>query len=61
MSNAVGYLTNVLIKALEQGNLEERLNALEAIVNGQPQRPQSLLDTEPQEPFFAYEPEGTVI
>jgi hypothetical protein len=61
VSNAVGYLTNVLIKALEQGNLEERLAALEAIVNNQPKRPVSLFDTEPQEPLFAYEPQEALI
>ncbi len=57
VSNAVGYLTNVLIKALEQGNLEERLNALESIVNSRPQQPASLFEIDPQAPSFAYEPE----
>ena len=61
VSNAVGYLTNVLIKALEQGNLEERLNALEDTVNNQPKHTASLFDTEPQESLFSYEPQETPI
>ena len=61
VSNAVGYLTNVLLKALEQGNLEERLNALEAIVNNQSHPSSSLFDTEPDETLFVYKPERTSV
>ena len=32
VANAVGYLANVLIKAIEQGELEERLAELETLV-----------------------------
>lgn len=32
VANAVGYLANVLLKAVEQGDVEERLAALEAVV-----------------------------
>ena len=37
VSNAIGYLTGILLKALEQGHLEERLVALEEIINHRPQ------------------------
>lgn len=33
VANAVGYLAGVLIRALEQGDLEERLERLEALVS----------------------------
>ena len=39
IANAVGYLANVLIRAVEQSEVEQRLAALEAIVNRQ--RPSS--------------------
>ncbi len=39
VANAVGYLANVLIKAVEQGELERRLAEVEAAVKGQ--RPSS--------------------
>lgn len=39
VANAVGYLANVLIRAVEQSEVEQRLAALEAIVNRQ--RPSS--------------------
>ena len=32
IANAVGYLANVLLKAVDQGVLEERLAELEAVV-----------------------------
>ena len=32
VANAVGYLSGMLLKALEQGRTEERLNHLEAVV-----------------------------
>ena len=37
VSNAIGYLTGILLKALDQGHLEERLAALEEIINHRPQ------------------------
>jgi hypothetical protein len=40
IANSVGYLSGVLLKAMEQGEVEERLAALEATVN----RPQKPLD-----------------
>ena len=33
VSNAIGYLTGILLKALEQGAIEERISALETIVS----------------------------
>ena len=39
VANAVGYLANVLIRAVEQSEVESRLAQLEAIVEGQ--RPSS--------------------
>lgn len=35
VANAVGYLANVMIRAVEQSEVEQRLAALEAIVNRQ--------------------------
>jgi hypothetical protein len=35
VANAVGYLANVFIKAVEQGDLESRLKEIEAIVKNQ--------------------------
>ena len=35
VANAIGYLANVLIKAVEQGDAERRLAELEAAVRGQ--------------------------
>lgn len=35
VANAVGYLANVLIRAVEQGDLEKRLADLEAVVKNQ--------------------------
>ena len=32
VANAVGYLANVLLKAVDQGRVEDRLAALEAVV-----------------------------
>ncbi|MEI6168983.1 MAG: hypothetical protein WCS52_17520 [bacterium] len=34
IANAVGYLANVILKALEQGEVESRLAELEAAVKG---------------------------
>jgi hypothetical protein len=43
VANAVGYLANVLLKAVEQGDVERRLAELEAAVKGQ--RPSTGLGT----------------
>jgi len=42
VANAVGYLANVLIRAVEQGKMEERLSELEAIIK----TPRSFYDTD---------------
>jgi hypothetical protein len=34
VSNAIGFLSGILLRALENGPLEERLNHLEAILGG---------------------------
>ena len=34
VANAVGYLANILIKAIEQGDMERRLEDLEALLKG---------------------------
>lgn len=36
VANAIGYLANVLIKAAEQGDMEKRLEDLEAAVKSRP-------------------------
>jgi hypothetical protein len=35
VANAVGYLANILIKAAEQGDMEKRIEQLEAAVQAQ--------------------------
>jgi hypothetical protein len=42
VANAVGYLANVLIRAVEQGEMERRLDELEAIVK----RPKAFFDSD---------------
>lgn len=36
VGNAVGYLANILLKAFEQGDIEDRVRALEAATNSRP-------------------------
>lgn len=36
VANAVGYLANVLIRAVEQGDMERRIAELEAVVGAKP-------------------------
>jgi len=36
VGNAVGYLANILMKAIEQGNLEDRIKSLEGAINHRP-------------------------
>ena len=54
VSNAVGYLAGILLKALEQGDLEQRLAALESIVKGRTLSAGISFDTGPRE--FLFEP-----
>jgi len=46
VANTVGYLSGVLIRALEVGDIEQRLATLEAIVNHQ-EVPESPFDIDP--------------
>jgi len=55
VSNAIGYLTGILLKALEQGEIEERLSALETIVKGQPKNPELLFDDDRDDQSFVFE------
>ena len=48
IGNCIGYLSGIILKAAAQGDMEERLAALEGIVNGQ-RRPTSLFDTDPDD------------
>jgi len=48
VGNCIGYLAGIVLKATQQGELEERLAALEGIVSGQnPAR--SILDDDPED------------
>ena len=42
VSNAVGYLSGMLLKAFEIGSLEDRISALETATRNQPQSPPPL-------------------
>jgi len=46
VGNCIGYLSAIVLKATEQGEMEQRLAALEAIVAGQRQ-PESLFNADP--------------
>jgi len=46
VGNCIGYLSAIVLKATEQGEMEQRLAALENIVAGQRQ-PESLFDADP--------------
>jgi len=48
VGNCIGYLSGIILKAVEQGHLEERLAALEGIVSGQ-SHSTGLFDTDPGE------------
>lgn len=58
VANAVGYLTGVLLKALEVGDLEERLSFLEETIAKQPPKPENLIDAdfETEDVAFVFEP-----
>ncbi len=49
ISNAVGYLAGIMLKAMEQSDIDKRLAAMEAVVRGQPIRPGSVLDGDGQD------------
>jgi hypothetical protein len=44
IGNTVGYITSVLIRALESSTLERRLDALEAVVSAQPRQAATAFD-----------------
>jgi len=46
VGNCIGYLSGIVLKATEQGEMEQRLAALESIVAGQRQ-PESLFNADP--------------
>jgi len=48
VGNCLGYLSGIVLKAVEQGDLEERLAALESIVTRQAP-PRDLFDADPAE------------
>lgn len=48
VGNCIGYLSGVILKAVEQGNMADRLASLESIVNGQ-SRPANLFNADPDE------------
>ncbi len=44
IANAVGYLAGIMLKAMEQRDIDKRLAAMETGVRGQPIRPGSVLN-----------------
>jgi hypothetical protein len=54
VGNCIGYLSAIVLKATQQGEMEQRLAALEAIVAGQG-RPESLFNADPDR--WATDPE----
>ncbi|MCX5690336.1 MAG: hypothetical protein NTV94_11235 [Planctomycetota bacterium] len=44
IGNTVGYITSVLIRALESSTFERRLEALEAVVSAQPHQTSTAFD-----------------
>ena len=57
-ARTVGYLVGVAGKLLESGELEQRLAALEAAINGQKTLPESVFDVEPVDTGFSAEVES---
>ena len=51
VGNAVGYLSGLLLKAIEQGDLEKRIGTLENVVSHQSPMPSSDTDSEPDFAF----------
>ena len=48
VGNCIGYLSGIVLKATEQGEMEQRLAAMESIVAGQGGQPESLFDADPE-------------
>ena len=57
-ARTLGYLVGVAGKLLESGELEQRLAALEAAVQGQKSLPESVFDIEPVDTEFLTEVES---
>ena len=57
-ARTLGYLVGVAGKLLETGELEQRLAALEAAVQGQKRLPESVFDVEPKATEFLTEVES---
>ncbi len=57
-ARTLGYLVGVAGKLLETGELEQRLAALEAAVQGQKSLPESVFDVEPKGTEFLAEVES---
>jgi hypothetical protein len=53
VANSAGYLSGLLLKALQQGEVEDRLAALETAVNGSRRGGPSLFNMEPVVPLGA--------
>lgn len=51
VANSVGYLASVLLRALEQGSVEERLAQLEAILADKAPKDSSLFEFRPNREF----------
>ena len=58
ISNAIGYLAGVLLKAKENVEIEQRLAKLESILASQPMNSKSYLDTNPSESFEFVSPKS---
>ncbi|MFI5197042.1 MAG: hypothetical protein ACHQJD_00340 [Thermoanaerobaculia bacterium] len=55
IANAVGYLAGICLKAFEQGEIEQRLAALEMIVNGQPSESRTQSEQDGSAEQFVFE------
>ena len=57
-NRTLAYLATTAIKLLEVGELEQRLESLEAAVNGQKSLPVSVFDVDPVDVGFTVEAES---
>ena len=55
IGNTVGYLSGILLKAQEQGELEKKIKILEDVIQKTPRREESLLDVDPFSAGFVFE------
>ena len=55
VANCIGYLSNILLKALEHSDMEERLSELEGLVKRPPGQQQSLYGMDPCDDAFIFE------